>query len=93
MKTNQIDATFNTIFKYKINDEVMHRGDTKSYTADMGLLVLNRVLIESEDDESNKIYERFYHCRMIRFSGSGDIAKFSEKELMSIGEYEEKKRK
>lgn len=90
MKEN-IQSMFNETFKFSINDEVRHKGDTKGYTADMGLLVLKRVLIESQDDDGGFNYERFYHCRMIRFSGSGDMAQFSEKELMSIKEYTEKK--
>lgn len=88
-----LTKAFADTFKFLINQEVRHRGDTKQYTADMGLLVLQRCIIESEDDNNNKTYERFYHCRMIRFSGSGDVARFSEKELISIKEYEEKKMK
>ncbi len=88
---SELKNVFSENFKFEINEEVRHRGDTKSYTADMGLLILQRVLIESEDDSEKHTYERVYHCRMIRFSGSGDIARFSEKELMSIKEYEEKK--
>ncbi len=89
----KLKTIFEQNFKFAINEEVRHKGDTKSYTADMGLLVLQRVLTESEDDNNNQIYERFYHCRMIKFSGSGEIARFSEKELMTIKEYEEKKLK
>lgn len=91
--SKELSAMFSETFKFSINEEVRHRGDTKAYTADMGLLVLQRVITQSEDDSENNTYERFYHCRMIRFSGSGDIARFSEKELMSIKEYEEKKMK
>jgi len=91
MSKEIIQALFNDKFKFKINEEVRHRGDTKGYSADMGLLVLKRILLESQDTEENFIYERHYHCRMIRFSGSGDIATFIEKELMSIQEYTEKK--
>jgi hypothetical protein len=81
-------AEFDAIFKFQINQPVRHKGDTKNdYSADMGLLVLERHLIESEDADNNRTYEKAYVCRMIRFSGSGDLARFQERELMSIADH------
>jgi hypothetical protein len=90
---SELKTMFDQNFKFSSNETVRHRADTKSITADMGLLILQRVLVESLDDENNSVYERFYHCRMIKFSGSGEVARFSEKELMSLKEYEENKMK
>lgn len=81
---------FNEQFKFSLNQEVRHKGDSKIGLGngnDMGLLVLVRELEESSDDDGNVHYSRYYICRMIRYSGSGDIAKFKESELMSIQEY------
>lgn len=81
---------FNELFTFDVNEEVRHKGDTKGGLADMGLLVLSRQLIETTDDDGNKLYEKIYVCRMVRFSGSGDINRFREKELMTIDEYNRK---
>jgi hypothetical protein len=53
----------------------------------MGLLVLRRTLEENADDDGNTHFTRNYICRMIRFSGSGDLAQFKESELMDMNEY------
>lgn len=81
------ESVFDSLFKFAVNQELRHKGDTKEYSNDMGLLVLHRIISESVDDDGNRQFSRFYHCRMIRFSGSGEIAQFSEKELISIPEY------
>lgn len=82
-----LEKLFKDLFKFEVHQDVRHKGDTKSHMADMGLLVLERRIIETEDDDGNKIYNRQYVCRMTRFSGSGDLAAFKESELMSIEEY------
>jgi len=81
------EKLFNELFKFETNQEVRHRGDTKGGIADMGLLILNRQISESIDDDGNKIYERLYICRMVRYSGSGEVNKFYERELMTTEEY------
>lgn len=79
---------FNEQFKFKINQEVRHKGDNKNGGhSDMGLLVLKRLLEEECDDDGNSHFVRNYVCRMIRFSGSGDLARFKESELMTITDY------
>lgn len=79
---------FNEQFKFALNLEVRHKGDNKhGMSSDMGLLVLRRVLEENSDDDGNVHFTRNYICRMIRFSGSGDLAQFKESELMTIEEY------
>jgi hypothetical protein len=81
---------FDELFKYKNTESLRHRGDNKnSYSTDMGLLVLHRSIIEDVDDEGNQTFERVYHCRVVRFSGSGEIMSFKERELMSMAEYHE----
>lgn len=92
MENTTAKQLFNEQFKFNINQEVRHRGDSKKdfLTNDLGLLILQRVLIETADDDGNVHYTRQYICRMIRFSGSGDIAQFKESELMSIQEFTEK---
>ncbi len=88
---HELIELFNKLFKFEINQEVRHRGDSKSgYAADMGLLVLERDLHEHKDDDGNTSFSRQYICRMIRFSGSGDLARFKESELMSIDEFNER---
>jgi hypothetical protein len=84
----QTEELFNALFKFDVNQEIRHKGDSKSHVADMGLLILSRQLLESADDEGNKIYERSYLCRMVRFSGSGDVGRFKESELLTIEEYD-----
>lgn len=79
---------FNEQFKFKLNQEVRHKGDNKNgNSSDMGLLILQRHLEEECDDDGNSHFVRNYVCRMIRFSGSGDLAKFKESELMTITDY------
>jgi hypothetical protein len=82
---------FNLQFKFKINDSVRHRGDNHKRDSDMGLLVLERHLIESLDAEDKVTYERSYVCRMIRWSGSGDLARFNERELISVADHDAQK--
>lgn len=83
-----IEKVFNENFKYEVNQQLRHRGDTKGYSADMGLLVLHRLMYESCDDDGNKTYARYYVCRLVKFSGSGETAQFQEKELMTIEDYQ-----
>ncbi len=87
-KNHKSKLLFDEMFKYKNNQELRHRGDSKSYSADMGLLVLHRLIHESVDDDGKKQYERSYVCRLVKFSGSGEVAQFREKELITIQEYE-----
>jgi len=79
---------FDQLFKFKTGQDVRHKGDSKSHSADLGLLILHRLIYESVDDNGDHKYERYYVCRMIRFSGSGETAQFRETELLSIQEYE-----
>jgi hypothetical protein len=88
MNNEQLKILFDGKFKFAIGEDVRHRGDTKGGYADMGLLVLERHLIEVVNDNNESAFERCYVCRMVRFSGSGDMARFKEKELMTIKEYE-----
>ncbi len=59
-------------------------------SSDMGLLVLQRFLIENADDDGNSHFTRNYNCRMIKFSGSGDVANFKESELMTMHDYNQR---
>jgi|JI10StandDraft_1071094.scaffolds.fasta_scaffold21316_13 hypothetical protein len=82
---------FNTQFKFSLNEEVRHKGDNKhGMSSDMGLLILRRILEENSDDDNNVHFTRNYICRMIRFSGSGDLAQFKESELLTVKEYNER---
>ncbi len=88
MENTEAKQLFNQQFKFALNLEVRHKGDNKhGMSSDMGLLVLRRVLDENSDDDGNVHFTRNYICRMIRFSGSGDLAQFKESELMTIEEY------
>jgi len=88
MEQTKVSELFDEQFKYQINQDLRHRGDKKGYAADMGLLVLHRLMYESTDDDGNKLYERAYICRLVKFSGSGETAQFREKELITTEEYE-----
>lgn len=93
MENTKAKELFDSQFKFKINDDVRHKGDSKgdSFSSDLGLLVLSRTLEEAADDDGNCHYLRIYVCRMIKFSGSGDLARFKESELMTMEEYNRKK--
>ncbi len=85
-----LKSIFEDLFKFKYNESVKHKGDNKgNMSSDMGLLILHRELVEVVNDENIHTYEKHYYCRVIRFSGSGDIMRFKENELMSIREYDE----
>lgn len=86
-----LQTLFDSLFKFKVHDSIRHKGDNKDYTSDMGLLVLHRELIEEVSDNDVHDYVRYYLCRVVKFSGSGDIMRFREKELMSTAEYNQKK--
>lgn len=91
MENTKAKELFDSQFKFMINQEVRHKGDTKNgHSSDMGLLVLSRFLAEDVDDDGNTHFHKHYQCRMIRFSGSGDTQNFIEKELLSMKEYNEK---
>jgi len=84
----EIKEIFDQSFKFKVNDSVRHKGDNKNgLHSDMGLLILKRIMEESKDDDDGVHFNRIYHCRMIRYSNSGDIQAFKESELLSISEY------
>jgi hypothetical protein len=88
MENTELQKIFDTQFQFPINQEVRHRGDNKSgMSSDMGLFILRRTLEENSDDYGNIHYTKNYICRMIRFSGSGDLAQFKESELMSIEDF------
>jgi hypothetical protein len=90
MEKENLNQLFEQQFKFKLNESVKHRGDkTEGFSSDMGLLVLNRALVEEADDYGNINYSKQYACRMIRFSGSGQISFFNEKELYALDEYTE----
>lgn len=84
-----LEQIFDELFKFKNNESVKHRGDKKSMhlSSDMGLLILQRHLIESVDDDGKKYFERQYLCRLVAFSGSGQIQLYKERELMSSSEF------
>jgi hypothetical protein len=89
MNNTEISVLFDSKFKFQINQSLRHKGDSKeAFSSDMGLLVLERHVIETEDDDGNRLYERSYVCRSIQFSGSGQLIRFSEKELMTVEEHE-----
>ena len=91
MKNEKAIELFNEQFRFEINQEVRHRADFKAnFSSDLGLLVIQRVLEEQSDDDGNVNFSRMYTCRLIRFSGSGDLARFKESELMTIEEYNRK---
>ncbi|MDB5240914.1 MAG: hypothetical protein JWP57_1539 [Spirosoma sp.] len=88
--TNQsIESVFDTLFKFSVGQELRHKGDSKDRIADMGLLVLKRVMFENQDDDGNRGFERAYHCRLVKYSGSGEIGQFSERELLTVDEYDQ----
>ena len=79
---------FNKVFRFKVGDSVRHKADTKDWSADMGLLVTARYLVEESGDGENEIiFKRLYECRMIKLSGSGERGTFREHELMTLDEY------
>lgn len=81
---------FNKVFRFKVGDSVRHKADTKDWSADMGLLVTARYLMEERGDGNNEIiFKRLYECRMIKFAGSGERGHFREHELMTLDEYAE----
>ena len=82
---------FNDHFKFSLGEEARHKGDGKNgYNSDMGLLIIQRKLLETQDDDGGSHFTREYVCRMIRFGGSGDLALFRETELLSMTEYNKK---
>lgn len=46
--SKQLKQVFESNFKFEIGQTVHHKADTHKYDNDMGVLVLERVLIESE---------------------------------------------
>jgi hypothetical protein len=83
-----LKGVFDNHFKFAISSEVRHKGDKKEYgTHDMGLFIVGRFIEERLDDSEGTVYKKIYHCRMIRFSGSGDIAAFAETELQSVEDW------
>lgn len=79
---------FDRQFKFQCGQTLRHKGDKKEYGSnDVGILVLARNLSQ-EINENSLIFERTYHCRMIAFSGSGQIINFREHELQTIEEWQ-----
>jgi hypothetical protein len=88
MANPQLSELFSSGFKFKINQEVRHKGDNKKGNPDMGLLVVRRLIEEMEDESGSSVFQKIYVCRMVKFSGSGELASFQEAELLSIEEHE-----
>jgi hypothetical protein len=78
---------FEQQFKFRMNERVRHKGDTHKYDADMGLLIIQRELVEQLNSDGESCFERYYVCRMIRWSGSGDLGRFKETEIMNVEDY------
>jgi hypothetical protein len=74
---------FEKSFKFKINDVLRHKADKNEHSVDAGLLVLSRTISEEKDD----VFELYYECRIINYSGAGQIFRFHERELLTVEEY------
>jgi hypothetical protein len=83
-----IGGIFDGAFKYGFTDVLYHRADTKRFSNDMSMMPLSRTIVQEKDDDGNTIYQRIYHCRVIKHSGSGEIFAFKERELMNLEEFE-----
>lgn len=90
----QVKQIFNELFKFKNNQPLRHKGDNKSsHSTDMGLLAIHRLIVEDVDEDGNQKFEKLYHCRVVRFSGSGEVMQFKERELLSMEEYHQEQLK
>lgn len=84
-----LSLVFKNFFRYEIGDDVYSLSDTKSVLGrDMGLVILNRMIDEGKDISGNLVYEACYVCRMAASSGSGQLIKFREDELISPDGFE-----
>ena len=84
-----LSAMFDDLFKFKVNEPVRFKGDGNQYrNADMKLLVLARQIHEETGEFDDKIFKKTYHCRSAQFSGSGQIIQLSEKELISVDDFD-----
>lgn len=83
---------FNAQFKFAVNQEVRHKADKKNSfgNSDMGMLIMERILRESVDDNGSTFYTRHYVCRCIKFGDSGDLIWFKESELLDMDTYRAK---
>ena len=80
---------FDQQFKFQVGQTLRHKGDKKEYGAnDVGVFVLALVM-QQELHDNSLIFERSYHCRIIAFSGSGQIFNFKEHELQTIQEWQQ----
>lgn len=85
----QLQNAFTSAFKYDLNQELRHRGDGGKHSADMGVWVHSRCIVQEMAD-TEVVFKRLYQCRLIKFSGSGEMATFNENELMTVTEWNEK---
>ncbi len=76
-----LEELFDDHFKFSVNQEVRHKGDKNKYSGihDMGLLVLVRNIHEETGDGDQRIFKKTYHCRTIKFSGSGEVVSFGRR--------------
>jgi hypothetical protein len=91
-RDQSIRDVFQSVFRFGIDAQVRHKADTKDkhgISADMGMLVIKRFIVEAMTGDGDITYEKMYQCRLIKYSGSGDVVTFNEHELMSIQEWME----
>lgn len=81
---------FDNHFKFQTDERVRHKGDGSNHgSADLKMLITGRYLEEVIGDGETTIYQKFYKCRCIKFSGSGQEIYFKEHELLSISEWQQ----
>lgn len=84
-----IASLFKETFKFETDERVRHKGDGGRYgSSDLKLLITGRYIEEIVGDKEERIYQKFYKCRCIMLSGSGQEIYFKEHELLSISEWD-----
>ena len=85
----ELKKIFDSHFKFETDERVRHRGDGSEHgAADLKMLVTGRYIEEIVGDDEIRIYQKFYKCRCIKLSGSGQEIYFKEHELLSIPEWQ-----
>lgn len=87
--TSYVSSVFDKLFKFRVGQPVRFSGDgDETGRADMKMLVIARYISESVSSlTGERIYDLSYHCRVAKWSGSGDVITFSENELVSLDDY------
>lgn len=87
---DNLTELFDTVFKFKLDQEVRHKADNKSSYGTVGMIVMSREIQQTSNSDGANTFDRIYTCRLFSYSDNARIIMVKETELMSQEEYKKR---